>query len=126
MADVLKSLIVYQIDYEKPAQSQEAAEQSPVSGRSPSFTEKIANGIQTRLMRRKSHEEGEQNQNQPSTVQVAWKKERVKYKFPFGQWCTGVEKIHDQDPASSTRNLYAASFFDQNFVIVQGQKLSRE
>lgn len=45
VADVLKSLIVYQIDYEEPPHSEEAPEQSPASSKSASFTEKIANGI---------------------------------------------------------------------------------
>lgn len=124
VADVLKSLIVYQIDYDEPFNSEEAPDQSPFLSRSASFTEKIANGIQTRLMRRKSQLHAEENRY--STLEVAWKKERVKYKFPFGQWCTGAERINEHDTEPRTKNLYVASFFDQNFVVIQGNKLQRE
>ena len=116
VADVLKSLIVYQIDYDEPVNSVETPEESPLFSKSASFTEKIANGIQTRLMRRKSQLQADENRF--STLEVAWKKEKIKYKFPFGQWCTGAEKINEHDTAPRTKNVYVASFFDQNFVVV--------
>ena len=35
------------------------------------------------------------------------------YRFPFGQWCTGMVKIDHE--------VYAASFFDQNFAVIKGE-----
>lgn len=75
-------------------------------------------------MRRKSQLQEEENRF--STLEVAWKKERVKYKFPFGQWCTGAERINEHDTEPKAKNLYVASFFDQNFVVIQGKKLQKE
>lgn len=35
------------------------------------------------------------------------------YRFPYGQWCTSMSKVCDE--------VYAASFFDQNFALIKGQ-----
>lgn len=45
VADVLKSLIVYQIDYEEPFLSEDPAEGNSVRPKSPSFADKIKDGI---------------------------------------------------------------------------------
>ena len=45
VSDVLKSLIVYQIDYEDLDLSEDPTEISTARVKSPSFTEKIRDGI---------------------------------------------------------------------------------
>ena len=58
-------------------------------------------------------------------LETAWKEHRIKYKFPYGQWCTGAEKINTEpgEEGINRVNLYASSFFDENFVIMAGKKI---
>ena len=42
VADVLKSLIVYQIDYDEPVNSVETPEESPLFSKSASFTDRTS------------------------------------------------------------------------------------
>lgn len=64
-------------------------------------------------------------ENRYSTLETAWKEHRIKYKFPYGQWCTGAEKINSEtgDDGFNRVNLYASSFFDENFVVMAGKKI---
>jgi len=39
----------------------------------------------------------------------------VKLRFPYGQWCTSMEKITDQ---LEQQEVFASSFFDHNFAIL--------
>ena len=63
---------------------------------------------------------------------IAWQRHKIKYKFPYGQWCTNAQKIND--PTDNINicedainyNFYASSFFDKNLVIMTGLRNDRD
>ena len=42
----------------------------------------------------------------------------VKYRFPYGQWCTSMEKIELQNQNSHDKEFFVTSFFDQNISLM--------
>lgn len=72
VSDVLKSLIVYQVDYDEPLNTDDDPwDIEAPRKKSPSLTDKIKDGIQTHLMRRKTM--APERENRYSTLETAWK-----------------------------------------------------
>lgn len=53
----------------------------------------------------------------PNALLAGRRNHHIKYRFPFGQWCTCAEKI-----SLGGQDMYATSFFDQNLAIVAGPR----